>query len=57
MADNLKLVLDRVAKEPDFARLIIKDPRVALAPYRLSPEETDKVLRVVRTDFQTPPPP
>jgi len=57
VADNVKLVLERVAKEPTFAQLIIKDPRVALAPYRLSPEETDKVLRVIRTDFQTPPPP
>jgi hypothetical protein len=57
MADNVKLVLDRVAREPTFAQLILKDPRVALEPYRLSPEETDKILRVVRTDFQTPPPP
>jgi len=56
MADNVKLVLDRVAKEPTFAKLIIKDPKVALAPYRLSPEELDKVLRVVREDSAPPPP-
>ncbi|MGD9404764.1 MAG: hypothetical protein PVH95_06395 [Anaerolineae bacterium] len=57
MATKVQLVLDRVAKEPTFAQLIIKDPQVTLAPYRLSPEEINKVLTVVRTEFQTPPPP
>ena len=37
-------------------KLIIKDPKVALAPYRLSPEELNKVLTVVRKDFAAPPP-
>ena len=57
MATKVQLVLDRAAKEPTFAQLIIKDPKVTLAPYRLSPEEINKVLTVVRTEFQTPPPP
>ena len=57
MATKVQLVLDRVAKEPTFAQLIIKDPQVTLAPYRLSPEEINKVLTVVRTEFHTPPPP
>ena len=57
METEVQRVLDRVAKEPTFAQLIIKDPKVALASYRLSPEELNKVLTVVRTDFAAPPPP
>jgi hypothetical protein len=55
VADNVKLVLDRVAREPSFAQLILKDPRVTLSPYGLSPEEIDKVLAVVRTERVPPP--
>jgi hypothetical protein len=53
---EVQRVLDRVAKEPTFAQLIIKDPKAALSPYRLSPEEITRVVTVVRRESAPPPP-
>lgn len=52
----VQLVLKRVVEEPAFAQAILKDPRVALASFRLSPEEPKQVLTVVSSRYAPPPP-
>jgi hypothetical protein len=49
------LVLKRVTEEPTFAQAILKDAKVALAPFRLSPEELNQVVSAV-TLRPVPPP-
>lgn len=56
MASKVQLVLERVAREPTFAKLIIKDPQVALRSYKLTTEELNQVLSAVRRQAVPPPP-
>lgn len=55
MASKVRLILERVAKEPTFAQLIIRNPRVALRSYNLSTEEYNQVLDAVRRGSEPPP--
>jgi hypothetical protein len=56
MSDKVQLVLKRVVAEPTFAQAILKDPRVALASFKLSPEELKQVVTVVSSRYAPPPP-
>jgi hypothetical protein len=57
MSTKVQLVLKRVAEEPTFAQAILKDARVALAPFKLSAEELRQVVTVVSSRYAAPPPP
>lgn len=55
MSTQVQLVLKKVAEEPTFAQAILKDAKVALAPFRLSPEELKQVVSVVASRLVPPP--
>lgn len=55
MASKVQEILERAAREPTFARSIIRDPRGALRSYNLTTEEFNRVLDAARRSAVPPP--